>query len=99
MQPNRDDPLMRYSLSQKVLEWCRLGLPVIAGETLPLLELFTEDEMLFHAPDDLDGMCARILQAHADPEALAKRVDRARAAMERLSFSSEMERFVRIAAG
>src|ERR1041384_5085499 len=99
VQPNRDDPLMRYSLSQKVLEWCLLGLPVVVGETRPLVELFTEDELMFHAPDDLDGMCARIREANADAEALAKRVDKARTAAERISFDHEIATFFRLISG
>jgi glycosyltransferase involved in cell wall biosynthesis len=99
VQPNRDDPLMRYSLSTKVLEWCLLGLPVVAGETRPLLELFTNDELLFHAPEDLQAMCARIREADADPEALAKRADRARTTAGRISFETEAAAFLRLVAG
>ena len=99
VQPNRDDPLMRYSLSTKVLEWCLLGLPVVAGETRPLLELFTKDELLFHAPEDLEGMCDRIREADADPVALAERVVRARAAAGRISFETEAAALLRLVAG
>jgi glycosyltransferase involved in cell wall biosynthesis len=99
VQPNRDDPLMRYSLSTKVLEWCLLALPVVAGETRPLLELFTKDELLFHAPEDLDGMCDRIREAHADPVALAERTQRARAAAARINFETEAATLLRLVAG
>ena len=99
VQPNRDDPLMRYSLSTKVLEWCLLGLPVVAGETRPLLELFTKDELLFHAPEDLEAMCDRIREANADPVALAERVERARSAASRISFATEAGALLRLVAG
>jgi glycosyltransferase involved in cell wall biosynthesis len=99
VQPNRDDPLMRYSLSTKVLEWCLLGLPVVAGETRPLLELFTKDELLFHAPEDLEEMCDRIREADADPAALAERAVRARAAAGRISFETEAAALLRLVAG
>ena len=99
VQPNRDDPLMRYSLSTKVLEWCLLGLPVVAGETRPLLELFTKDELLFHAPEDLEGMCDRIREANADPAALVERVVRARTAAGRISFETEAAALLRLVAG
>jgi len=99
VQPNRDDPLMRYSLSTKVLEWCLLGLPVVAGETRPLLELFTKDELLFHAPEDLEGMCDRIREANADPAALAERAGRARTAAGRISFETEAAALLRLVAG
>jgi glycosyltransferase involved in cell wall biosynthesis len=99
VQPNRDDPLMRYSLSTKVLEWCLLGLPVVAGETRPLLELFTEEELFFHAPEDLGAMCDRLREADADPEALAKRADRARTTAGRISFETEAAAFLSLVAG
>jgi glycosyltransferase involved in cell wall biosynthesis len=99
VQPNRDDPLMRYSLSTKVLEWCLLGLPVVAGETRPLLELFTKDELFFHAPEDLGTMCERIREAHADPVALAERAQRARAAAGRISFETEAAALISLVAG
>ena len=99
VQPNRDDPLMRYSLSTKVLEWCLIGLPVVAGETRPLRELFTKDELFFHAPEDLDAMCDRIREANADPAALAERTQRARAAAARVSFETEAAALLRLVAG
>jgi glycosyltransferase involved in cell wall biosynthesis len=94
VQPNRDDPLMRYSLSTKVLEWCRLQLPVICGETEPLVQLFAPDEVLFHAPGDLDGMIECIRRAHQDPEALAARAARARERVEGMRFEDEMTRLL-----
>ena len=94
VQPNRDNPLMRYSLSTKIIEWCLLGLPVAAGRTPPLVEAFSEDEILFHDPGDLDGLCARICEADADPARLAGRAERARVAADRFRFDREIESFV-----
>jgi len=99
VQPNRDDPLMRFSFSTKVLEWCRLGLPVVCGRTRPLVEAFTDDELLFHEPGDLDEMCARLLEAHRDPAGLRARVSRARAASERFRYEDEMAKLLNILGG
>ena len=96
VQPNRDDPLMRFSLSQKVLEWCMLGLPVVCGETPPLRDIFRDDEILFHAAGDLDGLCARILEADADPAALEARAKRARATVERFSYDEQIARLLEL---
>ena len=94
VQPNRDDPLMRFSLSQKVLEWCLLGLPVVCGETLPLREIFRQDEILFHRPGDLDGLCARLLEAHGNPIELRERAVRARDAVERISYKEQIAKLL-----
>jgi glycosyltransferase involved in cell wall biosynthesis len=94
VQPNRDLPIMRTSLSTKVLEWCRLGLPVVVGRTPPLSDAFSDDALLFHDPGDLEGLCQRIKEADADPGDLARRADRARAAVECFRFSDQIETFL-----
>ncbi|MGH2759647.1 MAG: glycosyltransferase family 4 protein, partial [Actinomycetota bacterium] len=97
VQPNRDVPVMAMSLSTKILEWCHQGLPVVAGRTPPLAELFGNDAVLFHDRGDLDGLCARIREAHADPDALTRRAKDAREAVRKLRYDDQIETFVRIA--
>ena len=99
VQPNRDLPVMRMSLSTKILEWCHLGLPVIVGRTPPLESLFPDGELLFHDRGDLDGLCDRIREAHADPEGLARRAKDAQGAVQRLRYEDQIETFVGIAEG
>lgn len=99
VQPNRADPLMDHSLSQKVLEWVSLGLPVIAGETAPLRHVFTHNELLFHPAGDVEGLCARIREAHADPAGLAARAARARTAAARLGYDEQIERLIAVFEG
>jgi glycosyltransferase involved in cell wall biosynthesis len=96
VQPNREDPLMRFSLSQKVLEWCLLGLPVVCGETLPLREVFPQDEVLFHRAGDLNGLCSRLLEAHGNPVALRERAGRARDAVERISYKDQIAKLLEV---
>jgi glycosyltransferase involved in cell wall biosynthesis len=99
VQPNRDDALMRLNLSTKVLEWARLGLPVVVGITPPLAECFSDDEILICEPGDLEGFCARVRQAAKDPDALASMAERAHAASSRFSFEDQMATFVRAIEG
>lgn len=99
VQPNRDVPVMEMSLSTKILEWAHQGLPAIVGRTPPLEELFPNDELLFHDRGDLDGMCDRIREAHADREGLARRAAAAQQAVRKLSYDDQIETFVRIAEG
>lgn len=81
VQPNRHDPLMEHSLSWKILEWARLRLPVAAGRTKPLVELFGEDAIWLHAPGDLDDLCRCIREVHAGLD-LDARIARAAKAAE-----------------
>lgn len=99
VQPNRDDPLMRFNLSTKVLEWAKLGLPVVVGATPPLAELFGHDELLLCQPGDVDGLCARIEEAAADPDALAARARKARLRAERLRFEDQIAAFLQAVEG
>lgn len=99
IQPNRDDPLMRYSLSAKILEWCRLGLPVVCGATPPLEEIFGDGTLLMHPPGDLAALCERIREAHRDPRGLRERVRRAREAAERIRYEDQIARFLALADG
>ena len=98
IQPNRDDALMRLNLSTKVLEWARLGLPVVVGITPPLSECFTSDEIFICEPGDLEGLCARIREAAGDPEALSRRAERAQAASERFRFEDQIAVFMHVIA-
>jgi glycosyltransferase involved in cell wall biosynthesis len=95
VQPARDDPLMRYSFSTKILEWCLLGLPVICGATLPVAEVFAADELLLHPPGDLEAMCERIREADRDSVKLAERVERARVAATRYRFEDQASMLIR----
>lgn len=97
VQPGRDLPVMEHSLSTKILEWCHLGLPVACGRTSPLEEMFGPDGLLFHDRGDLEGLCERIREAHADPEPLERRAKGARAAVEGLRYDEQIAAFLNVA--
>lgn len=95
VQPHRDDPLMAFSLSTKLLEWCALGLPVVVSRTAALTEVFSEDELFFIAPASVEDLCERLREIHKDPDAAAERAERARrAALEGFSWEREKQRLL-----
>jgi glycosyltransferase involved in cell wall biosynthesis len=98
-QPHPDDPLMRHAFATKVLEWCALGLPVICSRTEALARAFTDAELTFIAPGDLDDLCDRLLEAHENPEALAAKAARARDSVKRFDWSREKRTLLAVAAG
>ncbi|MGZ4205426.1 MAG: glycosyltransferase family 4 protein [Actinomycetota bacterium] len=93
-QPHRDDPLMRYCFSTKVLEWCTLGLPVICGRTPAFLEAFDEGELMYVDPANLDDFCAQIRKADANPEGLSERASKAKGAAARFSWEEQRQRLL-----
>jgi glycosyltransferase involved in cell wall biosynthesis len=98
-QPHPDDVLMRHALATKVLEWCGLGLPVICSKTDALARAFTDEEVTFVVPGDLDDLCAKLLAADRDPTALAEKARRAKAAVERFAWSREKQTLLAVAEG
>jgi glycosyltransferase involved in cell wall biosynthesis len=98
-QPHPDDPLMRFSFSTKILEWCALGLPVICSRTEAFARAFDDRELTFVKPGDLDDLCRALLDAHRDAASLARRVAAAREAVGRFDWSRERRRLLSIAAG
>ncbi len=98
-QPHRADPLMRYSFSTKLLEWGALGLPVICSATEAVVREFSDEEMMFIPPGDIDTLCERIFEAHRDPEGLARRIELGREAAGRFDWNVERERLLAAVSG
>jgi glycosyltransferase involved in cell wall biosynthesis len=97
VQPHRSDPLMAFSVSTKILEWCALGLPVVAPRTPGLLHFFGEDDLWWMAPGSLEDLCGRLLEIHKDPEAAAERAARAReTALARFDWERERRGLVEL---
>jgi glycosyltransferase involved in cell wall biosynthesis len=98
-QPHRDDPLMRFSFSTKLLEWAALELPFVASATEALTREFRADELLFVEPGDLESLCSQIRRAQADPGALAAVAARAKAAGKRFDASRERAKLLGLLEG
>lgn len=81
VQPHLDDPLMRFSLSTKIIEWCAVGLPVVVSGTPAVREYFAENEMWLIDPGSVDDLCDALRAIHKDPDAAANKAERAREAV------------------
>lgn len=94
-QPHRDDALMHFCFSTKVLEWAAVGLPVLVARTPAFERTFSDDEVLFVSPGDLDDLVEKLREADKDPEGIAARAERARTAVQRFDWNREKERLLR----
>ncbi|MCA1834516.1 MAG: glycosyltransferase family 4 protein [Actinobacteria bacterium] len=99
VQPHRLDPLMAFSLSTKIIEWCALGLPVVVSGTPAVREYFDETEVWLIEPGSVDDLCERLRAIHKEPDAAIAKANRAReAVLERFDWSREKDRLLSLVA-
>lgn len=97
VQPHREDPLMRHSLSTKVLEWCAMELPAIVSGTQAMTHFFSDDALTFVQPGSAQDLAAKLLELHKDPIAAAQKAGRARAtALEHFDWERESAILIRL---
>jgi glycosyltransferase involved in cell wall biosynthesis len=96
-QPHPEDPLIRLTLPTKVLEWCALGLPVICSRTDALARTLSGEDIVMLEPGNIDDLCRALLDAHRDPESLARRAAHARETVRRFDWSRERRRLLAVA--
>jgi glycosyltransferase involved in cell wall biosynthesis len=65
--PNRRDVATDYMLPVKLLEYVHLGIPVIAPRLLAIQYYFSEHQVAFYEPGDVDGLAACIQRLYANP--------------------------------
>lgn len=95
VQAHRLDPLMHFSTSTKVLEWCALGLPVVVSRTEGVTHFFGDDDVTFVQPGSAEDLAQKLLELHKDPQGAAERSARARvAALERFDWDREKDTLI-----
>jgi glycosyltransferase involved in cell wall biosynthesis len=70
--PNRRDAATDYMLPVKLLEYVHLGIPVIAPRLLAIQYYFSEDQVVYYEPGDVEGLADCIRGLYADPEKRAE---------------------------
>jgi glycosyltransferase involved in cell wall biosynthesis len=66
--PNRRDVATDYMLPVKLLEYVHLGIPVIAPRLKAIQYYFSEDQVAYYEPGDVDELASCICRIYADPE-------------------------------
>jgi glycosyltransferase involved in cell wall biosynthesis len=66
--PNRRDVATDYMLPVKLLEYVHLGIPVIAPRLKAIQYYFSEDQVAYYEPGDVDELAGCICRIYADPE-------------------------------
>ncbi len=66
--PSRDEPYLRYSLSQKLLEYAVMGVPVIATDLATFRAHFTDAAVRFVPGGEPRALTAAVRELAANPE-------------------------------
>jgi len=65
--PNRRDVATDYMLPVKLLEYVHLGIPVIAPRLLAIQYYFSEDQVAYYEPGDVEELAECIRRLYANP--------------------------------
>jgi glycosyltransferase involved in cell wall biosynthesis len=93
--PTRLDAMTRYSLSNKLLEYVHLGVPVLAASLPSYAAYLQSDAAWFWTPGDPDSLANIIAQfAKSMPEERRARATQAQANVQSISWGQERRRLV-----
>jgi glycosyltransferase involved in cell wall biosynthesis len=92
--PFIDDPFTRAILPTKLLEYVRMGKPVIVSRNPVVERYFTDDEVFFVKPGDVDAIVDAIERIVADPERAAQRAQRAQRFFDEHDWPAVRARFL-----
>jgi len=81
-------------LPNKLLEYVALGVPVVCSRLAAIAEHFPPDALAYFEPGDAAGLADRISRLLRDPDAMSRQVERARRALEHLSWESAAPRYL-----
>jgi glycosyltransferase involved in cell wall biosynthesis len=93
--PTRLDGMTRYSLSNKLLEYIHLGIPVLAARLPSYAQYFGEDAAWYWTPGDATDLARAIADYGASSaEDRERRARRAREALTQFTWPRERERLL-----
>jgi len=91
ISPQRGGAFGSLVFSMKVAEYVALGLPVICSGTATMRHYFSDDELLFFEPEDVEDL-ARAIRVHlTDPAAARERAARSRVKLSKLDWPAQEE--------
>ena len=70
--PNRRDSATEYMLPVKMLEYAHFGIPVIAPRLLAIQYYFTDENVLYYEPGNVDQLAEAMQRMYNDPELRAR---------------------------
>jgi glycosyltransferase involved in cell wall biosynthesis len=90
LAPHRDNEFGALVFSVKVAEYLVLGLPVVCARTAAMSYYFSEDELFFFKPGDVEDLGRAIQEALSDSECANERSRRGKKKVEQLNWSMQV---------
>lgn len=89
-------PYSHLVSTNKMVDYWIFGLPVIASRLRAVSELVPEDTLEFYEPGDAEDLARAIRRLHDDPARREELRANGRRAQEKLGWSSQREKYVRV---
>lgn len=89
LEPSRHDPYTDYVLPLKLLECVALGVPCLVSRRPTIENYFSDQDVAYFEPGDIDGMAAHMIELAQSPEKLEKLAVNSRRVLERYNWPQE----------
>jgi glycosyltransferase involved in cell wall biosynthesis len=94
--PHYNDPFFELYFSNKIVEYLRIGLPVISSRT-KALEYYLDDSVMFYCePGDVHSFAEQIRCVRSDTAAVTERRERAERLLEKLTWSQQRVHYLQV---
>ena len=94
LEPSRHDPYTDYVLPLKLLECVALEVPCLVSRRPTIESYFTDEDVAYFEPGDIDGMASRMIELAQSPEKLRQLAVHARGVFERYNWSHEQSTYL-----
>ncbi|MBZ0282933.1 MAG: glycosyltransferase family 4 protein [Anaerolineae bacterium] len=89
VEPSRHDPYTDYVLPLKLLECVAAGVPCLVSRRPTIENYFSDEDLAYFEPGDIEGIAARIVELAQSPEKLKTLADNAQRVFERYNWIKE----------
>lgn len=92
--PNRLSVFTEINFPTRIFEYLAMNKPVIVPSTRGIRDYFSDEEILFFKPGDVNDLAAKIEWAHQNPSALQRLMENGRRVYEKNSWKIEQAKFL-----
>lgn len=96
--PNRRSPFTEINMPTRIFEFLAMGKPVIAPSTRGIRDYFSDENLLFFEPGNVQDLAAKFVRVYQCPEEISRIVQRGREIYERNMWPSNRRRFLDLVA-